>query len=1025
MTDDVFGTVALRNAVLQAWEGSSTRLREDANTEEDHARGHYRDRVVVELAQNAADAAARAGVPGMLTLRLHRVERSDPDTPGDRATSLRLVAGNVGAPLDAAGVASLASMRASAKPHGEGSVGRFGVGFAAVRSVSDEITVASRSGCVEFSLRRARDLLTALAERSPDVRAQLVTRGDELPILRLPFAGTAEPQAGADTEVTLELRDAAAEEEVRAQLAAVSDTLLLALPQLAEIVIEIDDAEPRRLADVGERWRTVTRTGELDAALLAERPVEERVRTGWQVTWAAPRSAVGWPRVIHAPTPTEEPCTLPALLIATFPLDPTRRHVAPGRATDAIVAAAADAYRELAERITLESDDGALRLVPVGLPEGRLDGQLHSAVVEHLRTAAILIPRGGHEAITPRDATVIASAPGRDGNLLTALGRWYAGLVRVPERDAAAIRVLGIESTALGDLIDGLPTVGEPADWHRLYAALEAHSIGSDEREALTGLPVPLIDGRFARGARGLILPSTLDGVDPHHLEALAPWGVRAVHPDAAHEMLLRLGAVEGTATEVLSLPAVQSAVETGAGEDGERVTEAVLHLVAAEIASGSGAGADRPWLGRLLLRDTDGVPAEAAELALPGSLAADVLDPETVGVLAPDLADRWGADVLRAVGVRAALAIATIRGVVAGEQASDEATLDAIDGWQDYLDTLGDVCGTGAFISEVTAVADLDAVRPDAWPRVLGALSTDPELRRALLEPVRAEMGQPLAPPYLAWWLRHLSPEDLGLGPVFAAPGAHRAVELLLPPVPSVVAGLDPEVLAVLGAVSDLSELDDADWLDVCEDLPPVGTEVEPELALAMWRALARRAADGGELEPPPARLPAVGAAGRVTIVAAEEAAIASEPMWLQRTDLAAMVPAVDADSEDLAHFLDVSTVQELDPAVEVRGDGDTGHPNEVPAEVRQLAPEAPGSWVRDGELVVSGTPVEWWVTGTGPDAVVRATTTAGLARGLAQAADRWESRAVLELALTDPERLGRLAIETAFERGVESSSS
>jgi len=167
------------------------------------------------------------------------------------------------------------------------------------------------------------------------------------------------------------------------------------------------------------------------------------------------------------------------------------------------------------------------------------------------------------------------------------------------------------------------------------------------------------------------------------------------------------------------------------------------------------------------------------------------------------------------------------------------------------------------------------------------------------------------------------------------------------------------------------------------------------------------------------------VGAAGRVTIVAAEAVAIASEPMWLQRTDLAAMVPAVDADPEDLAHFLDVSTVEEMDPAVEVRGDGDTGHPHEVSADVRRLAPEAPGSWVRDAELVVSGTPVEWWVTGTGPAAVVRATTTEGLARGLAQAAGRWESRAVLELALTDPERLDRLAIETAFERGVESTSS
>jgi hypothetical protein len=42
-----------------------------------------------------------------------------------------------------------------------------------------------------------------------------------------------------------------------------------------------------------------------------------------------------------------------------------------------------------------------------------------------------------------------------------------------------------------------------------------------------------------------------------------------------------------------------------------------------------------------------------------------------------------------------------------------------------------------------------------------------------------------------------------------------------------------------------------------------------------------------------------------------------------------------------------------------------------------------------------------------------------------LAQAAGRWKSRAVLELALTDPERLDRLALETAFERGVESTSS
>ena len=65
---DPFGTAELRRLVLDAWAASPARFREDANAEEDYALGGYRDRVVVELAQNAADAAARAGVAGRLRL---------------------------------------------------------------------------------------------------------------------------------------------------------------------------------------------------------------------------------------------------------------------------------------------------------------------------------------------------------------------------------------------------------------------------------------------------------------------------------------------------------------------------------------------------------------------------------------------------------------------------------------------------------------------------------------------------------------------------------------------------------------------------------------------------------------------------------------------------------------------------------------------------------------------------------------------------------------------------------------------
>ena len=55
---DPFGTASIRAATLAAWTTSPTRFREDANLEEDHGRGYYRDRVVVEpiLACGQCDA---------------------------------------------------------------------------------------------------------------------------------------------------------------------------------------------------------------------------------------------------------------------------------------------------------------------------------------------------------------------------------------------------------------------------------------------------------------------------------------------------------------------------------------------------------------------------------------------------------------------------------------------------------------------------------------------------------------------------------------------------------------------------------------------------------------------------------------------------------------------------------------------------------------------------------------------------------------------------------------------------------
>ena len=352
MSPEAFGAARLREAALAAWTQHPVRFREDANTEEDHARGYYRDRVVVELAQNAADAAARAGIEGHLSLRLVGTDHGGV-----------LVAANTGAPLDEAGVASLASLRASAKRDHAGSpVGRFGVGFAAVRSVADEITVASVTGTVHFGLDEAADTLAAPGRQVADLGAELARRGPWIPLLRLPFDGAAAghaaylPEVGGewDTVVVLTLRDAEAVEQVRRQLD-IDDTLLLALPALSRITVAVDGDPPRVIEDVADRWVVATGGGVLASGLLADRPVEERERTGWQVTWAVRRSAEPAPAgVVHAPTPTDEPCTVPALLIGTFPLDATRRHVAPGPLTDFLVDSAGGVWAELLGRCSTD-----------------------------------------------------------------------------------------------------------------------------------------------------------------------------------------------------------------------------------------------------------------------------------------------------------------------------------------------------------------------------------------------------------------------------------------------------------------------------------------------------------------------------------------------------------------------------------------------------------------------------------------------------------------------------------------------
>ena len=317
----------------------ASRFREDANAEEDLVLGGYRDRVLIELAQNAADAASRAGVRGRLRFELNSADAV-------------LRASNTGAPLDAAGVESASTLRASAK-RDDAAVGRFGVGFAAVLAVSNEPSMLTNSGSVTWSLARTRADLALLAV--PELADEVQRRGDALPVLRLPYASDARPSIeGFDTEVVLPLRDDAAVELVRGLLADIDAVLLLTLPSLASVEIVIDGtareltAEPTADGVIvdGIRW-IVARDHRSPRCGPAARPAGRRARP------ARLRAHLGRarrrrrsrrsrcrlrcpPSSMHR-RPTDEPLTLPALLVAPLPLDPTRRHVAPGPLRDALL----------------------------------------------------------------------------------------------------------------------------------------------------------------------------------------------------------------------------------------------------------------------------------------------------------------------------------------------------------------------------------------------------------------------------------------------------------------------------------------------------------------------------------------------------------------------------------------------------------------------------------------------------------------------------------------------------------------
>ncbi len=1044
---DVFETARLRRGVLDAWTASPARFREDANAEQELALGGYRDRLVIELAQNAADAAARADVPGRLRLTL---------------SDGVLVVANSGAPLDATGVESLSTLRASAKRDEQdaAAVGRFGVGFSAVLAVSDEPAVVGRSGGVRWSLTEARELVNQAAREVPALGEELRRREGHAPLLRLPLPAEGTAPEGYETAVMLPLRDSAAHELAERQLAAVDDALLLTLPGLAEVVVESPEVGTRTLTrhvdgpyieirhEDGDgtrsarRWRVTRDSGIAAEELLADRPVEERMRPAWSVTWAVPVEEGGPARpptepCVHAPTPTDEPLGLPALLIASFPLEPTRRHVAPGPLTDFLLEKAADAYVGLLRDwrpVTTE----LVGLVPGPLGKSELDGELRQLLLSRLPRVPFLAGAGTDEegepvVLRPREAEIVEGA---GADTVGVLAELFPSLLPAGLERRTELRALEVGRVPLGEVIDRLAGVERaPEWWRRLY-----DSLAGVDPDRLTGLPVPLAGGgsggsgaQIAVGPRHVLLPLPDPSLEQERAGQLARLGLKVAHAEAAHPLLEKLGATSATPRAVLTTPQVRAAVaasldaedrwDDGLGEEGEgpldaeELAEVVLGLVRdAALAPG-----DEPWLGALALPDEDGEPAPAGELVFPGSPFERVIREGELAACDAELADRWGEQPLTAVGVQARFALVRATDVVLDPdelepregdfaEPDDVGLLDAVDVWcEDVLDQLPESeMAVPPVASELVAVRDLDLVDDECWPEVLAMLA-EPPLRDALTAPVRVLLPDGVTEtvrPYTAWWLRG-HPVLEGRRPAgLRAAGGDPLLDGLYEEADASGFG-DAQVLRALGIRTSAAAL--VEEPGGAAELLGRLTEPESEVTHSQLHGLYGLLA---ELDPDEVTLPdelcAVRAdTGAVEVRSSGDAVIADAPDLVALAGEQALLPVPPSRAEGLAAVLEVRRLSDVVPGAVDKAASGKGTEREVPEAVRVLLPGAPRTYREHDELVVDGTDVDWRRTS---DGVLHAATLEGVAAGLAWAAGHWGRRFEVAALLEDPERVAEL---------------
>ncbi|MFD6391025.1 sacsin N-terminal ATP-binding-like domain-containing protein [Nocardia sp. NPDC060259] len=1004
--------------MLAAWRDSPTRLREDSASEADLVAAGYRDRVLTELAQNAADAAAKAGVAGELTVRV---------------LDGRLHVANTGVPLGVSGVHALTALRASGKA-GDEQVGRFGVGFTAVRSVGDEIEVRSTTGSIRFSRVATLNSLHDIGIQIPDDLAAIAP-----PVLRLAWPVPTFPVAGADTEIVIHLRDDVDADALLDAMRAEAVDLLLELPALRRIriadaefsstVIDLDtdgltelaitqSSAPAQSGGAAHHSAPVRSGGAApgghvqsgDAAQSGDHaqsggaaqsggPAQSGNTTQrwWQYStprarWLLPlrdgRPVATAPDVLRAPTRSDEELSLPAILVADIPMQPDRRRLLPGARLTEIATGYADFARALPPR-------DRLVLVPApGFARSEADGLLREAVTTELRTNPWL-------PVCPTSGTGRADV-GTDDFVPGA-----------PAGSATAVDVLAFDVSA-GSTADDAHRTSAPVTPGRTGADIAAAPCGIPTRASvfpdltpelatlladITGpLVIPELSGRAQQEKLSVLdvhrlgpaaLADLSSGLDrePHWWQrfyaALEPFVVDTVTAEEFGALAVPLAdgrLVTGPRTVVLDDQLTVAVPVHWARLVHPDATHALLARLGARSATAEDLLTD-PGLHDLLEQDPADPDTVDAVLHLAPFATPETL-PSWLGLL--ELPDDTGelrpADELLLPGapLAAVLEADSPFGTIADDVVAEygEQALRAIgvgwgfavltdpdpigpdhdlDGEHDWWDSLS------ADPRELAAVRDLDLVDENRWPTALRHLLSEPRTRALLAD----------RDGYTAWWLhRHAHIDGIALGRL-RHPGDDEFAGLLPAFEVDGIEGPDLDVLRPILVRPDVMSAELAE--ELLDALADPSKTPAPEV-IAHTHARLAAAVESGALDPRELDLPEQVRALSGAVVDAGTAMVLDQPCFGLVVPPERLVAGDTAHAGALASLLDLPLVSE-EVSAEVLGTGrrTTWAADPLGVVLRQLwsPADTSGALVLHDTLEVylrgalSGTVrVPWWLT-------------------------------------------------------------